>query len=94
MKYSAGLFLNKETSLGWLDIWGFRTSSIFFRIHQYFDFIIINAMNAISFKHTLQDGRRMFSNISDTIENNVLTWSQNSFDNLYESQVGNSSNYF
>lgn len=41
-------------------------------------------MNAISFKHTLQDGRRMFSIISETIENNVLTLSQSSFDNLDE----------
>lgn len=51
-------------------------------------------MNAISLKHILQDGRRIYSVLSETIANNVLTLSPNSFDNLYESQVGNSSNYF
>lgn len=60
----------------------YEASSVCPRADQYFDCIIVNAVNSAWHKHMPQNGRRVFRAISKTVGNCVLIPSQNSFNDL------------
>lgn len=60
------------------DSAGCRTSSPFFRVDSYFDFIISNAHLSTSHKYVVQNGRSMLRTISEAVRNSVLIPSYNS----------------
>lgn len=60
-----------------------RTSSVFFKVNSYFDFIVINAENASSHKPIVQDGRSTFWAISEIVGNSFLILIQIYLMNLF-----------
>ena len=89
------LFICKELNSGWIfDTAGHR-ESLLFRVNQYFDFIIVSATNAASYKYIVLNGISTFRDISEFVGNSVLTPSQNSFNKfLTETQVSVSNTGF
>ena len=59
-----------------------RVSSVFFRVDQYFDFIIVNAMDTTSHKCVVQSGRNIFAASSEIVGHYVLIPSQNPLSNF------------
>lgn len=51
---------------------------MFFRVGQYFDFIIVNAENGILYKYLVQNGKNVLIDISEVIGNSILIPGQNS----------------
>lgn len=73
---------------------GGRASSVIFGVDRRFDFVIFNAEDSAFHKHTVPRGRSVFRTLLETVENLILTPSQNSFNDFYESQTSNSNSNF
>lgn len=56
---------------------------MFFRVNQYFDFIIVNAENTTSHKCIIQNDRSMLRAPFKTIGNSVLIIGQNSCNDFF-----------
>lgn len=59
-----------------------RTSSMFFRVDQCFDFVTVNAKNITLHKYTVQNGRSKFRAILEIVGSSALNPSQNSLNNF------------
>ena len=60
------------------DTAGQAACSMFFRVDQYFDFIIVSAENTTLHKYIAQNVRSIFRAISEIVGNPVLVPSQKS----------------
>ena len=84
-----------ELSLDWVfETSGYKTSSVFPRADQYFDCMIVNAVNSAWHKHMPQNGRRVFRTISKTVGDGVLIQAKIHLMICYETHVSNSNSNF
>lgn len=65
-----------------------------FRVDLRFDSVVLNDEDTAFRKHTVPRGRSVFRTLLETVENLILTPSQNSFNDFYESQTSNSNSNF
>lgn len=70
--------LQKELNFdGISDTLRYKISSVFFGVYPYFDVIVINAENATLHKYVIQNDKRIFRAILETVGNSVLIPGQN-----------------
>lgn len=85
------IFYVKWQNQGWIfNATEHIVSSTFFRIDQHVDFTLIVAKSATLHENVVQNDRIVCWAISESVRNSVLISSQNSFDDLYKTQVSNS----
>ena len=79
---------HEELNVGWIsDTAGKAVRSMFFKVDQYFDLIIVSAENITLHKHIAQRVRSMFRAISVIVGNPALLLSQKSINSFVNRKV-------